>query len=103
LHQACITYGQEPPRGRTAAEWLKEYLRERQVDCVGRTRDRYAFTPMVASDHFKKLSPRYGPIDPETREHVTADGVGSRTLSEGRPEAFEVSMEVVERTDSRGS
>jgi endonuclease YncB( thermonuclease family) len=27
--------------GRTAAEWLSDYLRERQVNCIGHARDRY--------------------------------------------------------------
>jgi hypothetical protein len=27
LHQTCTVYGQEWPCGRTAAEWLREYLR----------------------------------------------------------------------------
>src|SRR5512132_3071722 len=40
-HQTCTAYGQEWSCGRTAAEWLKEYLRGRQVDCVGHARDRY--------------------------------------------------------------
>jgi endonuclease YncB( thermonuclease family) len=39
--QTCTAYGQQWPCGRTAAEWLKEYLRGRQVDCVGHARDRY--------------------------------------------------------------
>lgn len=40
-HQTCTASGQQWPCGRTATEWLKEYLRGRQVDCVGHARDRY--------------------------------------------------------------
>ena len=40
--QTCTAYGQQWSCGLTAAEWLKEYLRGRQVDCVGHARDRYA-------------------------------------------------------------
>jgi hypothetical protein len=32
---------QEWPCGRTAAEWLRDHLHGRQVDCVGHARDRY--------------------------------------------------------------
>jgi hypothetical protein len=39
--QTCSAYGQEWPCGRTAAEWLKDYLRRQQVDCVGHAHDRY--------------------------------------------------------------
>jgi endonuclease YncB( thermonuclease family) len=39
--QTCTAFGQQWPCGRTAAEWLKDYLRGRQVDCVGHARDRY--------------------------------------------------------------
>jgi endonuclease YncB( thermonuclease family) len=35
------TPGQEWPCGRTAADWLKAYLRGRHVHCVGHARDRY--------------------------------------------------------------
>ena len=38
--QICTAHGQQWPCGQFAAEWLKEYLRERQVDCVGHARDR---------------------------------------------------------------
>jgi endonuclease YncB( thermonuclease family) len=41
LHQTCIAYGQDWPCGRTAAEWLREHLHGRQVECVGHARDRY--------------------------------------------------------------
>jgi endonuclease YncB( thermonuclease family) len=41
LHQTCIAYGQEWACGRTSAEWLKDYLNGRQVECVGHARDRY--------------------------------------------------------------
>jgi hypothetical protein len=41
LHQTCTAYGQEWACGRTSAEWLSDYLRERQADCVGHARDRY--------------------------------------------------------------
>lgn len=41
MHQTCTAYGQEWPCGRTAADWLKEYLHGQQVDCVGHARDRY--------------------------------------------------------------
>lgn len=41
LHQDCTAYGQEWACGRTSAEWLKEYLRGRPVECVGHARDRY--------------------------------------------------------------
>ncbi len=42
LHQTCTAYGQEWPCGRTSAEWLRDQLRGRQVECVGHARDRYA-------------------------------------------------------------
>jgi endonuclease YncB( thermonuclease family) len=41
LHQTCTAYGQEWPCGRTAAEWLKNRLHGRQVECVGHARDRH--------------------------------------------------------------
>ena len=41
LHQTCTAYGQKWACGRIAAEWLKEHLHGRQVDCVGHARDRY--------------------------------------------------------------
>ena len=41
LHQTCTAYGQEWPCGRTAAEWLRDLLRGRQVECVGHAWDRY--------------------------------------------------------------
>ena len=41
LRQECIAYGQPWACGRTAAEWLKEHLNGRQVECVGHARDRY--------------------------------------------------------------
>jgi endonuclease YncB( thermonuclease family) len=40
--RTCTAYGQQWPCGRTAAEWLRECLRGRQVECVGHTRDRYS-------------------------------------------------------------
>jgi endonuclease YncB( thermonuclease family) len=40
-HQVCTGYGREWPCGRTAAEWLKEHLNGRHVECVGHARDRY--------------------------------------------------------------
>ncbi len=39
--QACTAYGQQWACGRMAAQWLTDYLRGRQVDCVGHARDRY--------------------------------------------------------------
>jgi hypothetical protein len=33
--QTCNAYGREWPCGRTAAEWLKEHLHGRQIECVG--------------------------------------------------------------------
>jgi endonuclease YncB( thermonuclease family) len=39
--QTCSAYGREWPCGRTAAEWLRDHLHGRQVDCVGHARDRY--------------------------------------------------------------
>jgi endonuclease YncB( thermonuclease family) len=41
LHQTCAAYGQEWACGRTAAEWLRDRLHGRQVECVGYARDRY--------------------------------------------------------------
>jgi endonuclease YncB( thermonuclease family) len=41
LHQTCTAYGQEWACGRTSAEWLKEHLNGRQIECVGHARDRY--------------------------------------------------------------
>jgi Staphylococcal nuclease homologue len=41
IHQTCTAYGQEWARGRTSAEWLKEHLNGRQVECIGHARDRY--------------------------------------------------------------
>jgi endonuclease YncB( thermonuclease family) len=41
LHQTCTAYGQKWACGRTSAEWLREYLRGRQVECIGHARDRY--------------------------------------------------------------
>src|SRR5512143_106246 len=41
LHQTCTAYGQEWPCGQTSAEWLRDRLRGRQVDCIGHARDRY--------------------------------------------------------------
>jgi endonuclease YncB( thermonuclease family) len=39
--QTCTAFGQQWPCGRMAAQWLTEYLRGRQVECVGHARDRY--------------------------------------------------------------
>jgi endonuclease YncB( thermonuclease family) len=39
--QTCNAYGREWPCGRTAAEWLRDNLRGRQVECIGHARDRY--------------------------------------------------------------
>jgi endonuclease YncB( thermonuclease family) len=39
--QTCTAYGQQWSCGRSAADWLKEYLRGRKVECVGHARDRY--------------------------------------------------------------
>ena len=41
LHQDCTAYGQPWACGRTSAEWLREHLNGRQVECVGHARDRY--------------------------------------------------------------
>lgn len=41
LRQDCAAYGQRWACGRTSAEWLKEHLNGRQVECVGHARDRY--------------------------------------------------------------
>src|SRR5512135_1562290 len=41
LHQTCTAYGQEWPCGRTSADWLREHLNGRQVECIGHARDRY--------------------------------------------------------------
>jgi endonuclease YncB( thermonuclease family) len=41
LHQSCTAFGQQWACGRTSAEWLKEHLNGRQVECVGHARDRY--------------------------------------------------------------
>ena len=41
LHQTCTAYGQPWACGRTSAEWLREHLNGRQVECVGHARDRY--------------------------------------------------------------
>jgi endonuclease YncB( thermonuclease family) len=39
--QTCTAHGQQWACGRIAAQWLREHLRGRQVDCVGHARDRY--------------------------------------------------------------
>jgi endonuclease YncB( thermonuclease family) len=39
--QPCTVYGQQWSCGRSAADWLKDYLRGRKVECVGHARDRY--------------------------------------------------------------
>jgi endonuclease YncB( thermonuclease family) len=41
LHQMCTAYGQPWACGRTSAEWLKEQLNGREIECVGHARDRY--------------------------------------------------------------
>src|SRR5512134_2004810 len=41
LQQTCTAYGQPWACGRTSAEWLRERLNGRQVECVGHARDRY--------------------------------------------------------------
>jgi endonuclease YncB( thermonuclease family) len=41
LHQDCTAYGQEWACGRTAAEWLKDHLNGRTIECFGHARDRY--------------------------------------------------------------
>ena len=41
LRQTCTAYGQPWACGRTSAEWLKEHLNGRQVECVGHAGDRY--------------------------------------------------------------
>jgi endonuclease YncB( thermonuclease family) len=41
LHQTCTAYGQEWACGPTSAEWLKERLHGRQVECIGHARDRF--------------------------------------------------------------
>ena len=41
LRQECTAYGQPWACGRTSAEWLRERLNGRQVECVGHARDRY--------------------------------------------------------------
>src|SRR5512132_1349135 len=41
LHQTCTAYGQQWACGLTSAEWLKEHLKGRQIECVGHARDRY--------------------------------------------------------------
>src|SRR5512134_3644315 len=41
LQQTCTAFGQEWPCGRTSAEWLRDHLNGRQVECVGHARDRY--------------------------------------------------------------
>jgi endonuclease YncB( thermonuclease family) len=38
---SSTAFGQEWPCGRTSAEWLKEHLKGRQIECVGHARDRY--------------------------------------------------------------
>ena len=39
--QTCTAYGPQWSCGRSAADWLKDYLRGRKVECVGHARDRY--------------------------------------------------------------
>jgi endonuclease YncB( thermonuclease family) len=39
--QTCTAYGQQWSCGRMAAQWLTEYLRGRQVECLGYARDRW--------------------------------------------------------------
>jgi endonuclease YncB( thermonuclease family) len=41
LNQTCTAYGQEWPCRQTSAEWLRDHLRGRQVECIGNARDRY--------------------------------------------------------------
>src|SRR5512134_1432342 len=41
LHQTCTAYGQPWACGRTSAEWLRDSLNGRPVECVGHARDRY--------------------------------------------------------------
>ena len=41
LQQTCTAYGQSWACGRTSAEWLREHLNGRQVECIGHARDRY--------------------------------------------------------------
>ena len=41
LQQTCTAYGQPWACGRTSAEWLRERLNGRPVECVGHARDRY--------------------------------------------------------------
>ncbi|HEX5862837.1 MAG TPA: thermonuclease family protein, partial [Casimicrobiaceae bacterium] len=41
LRQECTAYGQSWACGQTSAEWLKEHLSGREVECVGHARDRY--------------------------------------------------------------
>ena len=41
LRQECTAYGQPWACGQTSAEWLKEHVGARQVECVGHARDRY--------------------------------------------------------------
>ena len=41
LQQTCTAYGQPWACGRTSAEWLRERLNGRQVECVGHARDRH--------------------------------------------------------------
>ena len=40
-HQDCTAYGQQWACGRSAADWLTDHLRGRQVACVGHAHDRY--------------------------------------------------------------
>ena len=39
--QTCHAYGRQWPCGRMAAEWLRDHLHGRQVECVGHAQDRY--------------------------------------------------------------
>src|SRR5512134_1888792 len=41
LQQTCTAYGQPWACGRTSAEWLRDHLNGRQVECVSHARDRY--------------------------------------------------------------
>jgi endonuclease YncB( thermonuclease family) len=41
LRQTCTAYGQPWACGRTSAEWLREHLNGRKVECVGHARDQY--------------------------------------------------------------
>ena len=67
LRQTCTAYGQQWACGRTSAEWLKEHLNGRQVECVGHARDRYR--------------PAAGGLLRRRRKHQRADrarGLGAR-------------------------